>query len=371
MKNFEKNGGHFNNVWSLLALLSLFFGCSESPKNFTDFLYDLAEIDVENRVAYLDDWLNMQEEFPLIDGGDVYFIFKDKREVAIYLSGDMLAGNSEKIQLMKIIGTDYYFSKQSYPLNSGFEYKFVVKGRYLLDPLNKKITKSKNGLSSLLFMPDYDYPIETLTRINKEYTKLDTLSNNENTLFFYKHPKCSQKAPIIIFLNGIDYLQFAEANIILDNLIDTGKIIPSYAAFLSDNTNVIKQLLFLKEEFNLTGNHFVIGGNKAAGLSIFQNKEIYNYFNSIFIQSAFAETDNLNFLSELQDLDFSNKRTFIGYGHFENQDSVYNTFMNFCESTAGTFKYEKYNLGASWLNWKANLDDALIFFLKQGKKPGL
>ena len=84
MKNSFKPGSYFNIVCTLIVLTSLLWSCSKSSSNFTEFLYDLAEIDEQDRNAYLEDWLNKQEEFPVIDGTDVYFIYKQKKEMSVY-----------------------------------------------------------------------------------------------------------------------------------------------------------------------------------------------------------------------------------------------------------------------------------------------
>ena len=370
MKSLKNIISYFNHVWPLLALQLLILGYNGSPKNLTELLYELAEIDVEDRAGYLEDWLKMQDEFPVIDGNEVYFIFKEKRDVPVFLVGDMTNDNSEQ-QLLKIIGTDYYYTKQTYPLDCGFEYKFIVGGRHYLDPLNKRIIKNKTELRSLLFMPEYIYPVESLTRINKGYTKLDTISYKNDVLYTYRHPKAVTHSPIIYFLNGKEYLEFAEANIILDNLIDDYKIVPCFAVFLNKSADILNLFSHFKREFNLDGGQTIIGGNKNAGLMLFQNPEICKKFNSIFIQSGFSNVKNLVFLSNLSDIDFLNKNIFLSYGHFENQDTVYNKVIDFFKNKTAHFKYEKYSEGASWLSWKGHLDNVLIYFLKQGNQANL
>ena len=363
-----KYSTYFKNVWPLLVLLLLSFGCSDSPKNFTAFLYELAEIDVEERSGYLQDWLKNQEEFPIIDGNDVYFIFKEKREVPVYLVGDMTCCDSPKIQMMKIIGTDYYYVKQSYPTDSGFEYKFVVNGRHFLDPLNKKIFKSEKELGSLLFMPDYMYPIEILTRVNKAYTKIDTLQSDKKSIYFYRHIQAGNDAPLVFFLDGLNYLHIAEAAVILDNLTDEKKIPPCFAFFPEDNSDILESLSFIKNEFQLSGNHAIIGGNKKTALSLIRNPEIINSFDGFFLQSPLADSDSLYLPTQNKRSDFKQKRIFLSHGLFEKQDSVYQKTIAFFQNKTAHFMYQRYNEGASWLSWQSHLDDALIFCINTKKE---
>jgi len=355
----------------LLLLLLLSFGCSESPKNFTAFLYDLAEIDEEKRSDYLQDWLKNQEEFPIIDGHNVYFVFKEKREVPVYLVGDMTHNASGKIQLLKIIGTDYYYTSQSYPTNSGFEYKYISNGRHFLDPLNKKIFKSDRELKSLLFMPDYIYPIETLTRVNKVYTKIDTLQFDKQNIYFYRHIQAEKKAPVIIFLDGLNYLKIAEATVILDNLTDVKKIPPCFAFFPEENSNIQQSLSFIRSELQLSGNQLIIGGNKAAALSLIRNPEIIKSFDGVFLQSPFADSDSLYLPGDNKGIDFKQKRIFLSYGMFEKQDSVYQESIVFFQKKTDHFMHERYNEGASWLSWQSHLDEALIYCINSKKESNM
>jgi hypothetical protein len=371
MKNHKKNGGYFNNVWPLLLVLLFHIGCDNSSKNFTEFLYDLAEIDVENRAAYVDDWLKKQEEFPIIDGQNVYFIFKDKREVAVRLSGDMIAADGAPIELVKIIGTDYYYTLQSFPLNAVFEYKFIVNGRHYLDPLNKRIIKSKDGIRSLLFMPEYGYPVETLMRVNKVYSRMDTVEFSDSDLYIYRHPKAGPDSPLIIFLNGKDYLQLAEANIILDNLISDQQIEPCFAVFPSTDIDAIKMYSFLKKKLALQQNQTIIGGSQKTGLAVLQNPAIFQNFNAFFIQSALTDSSDWDFISQSRALDISGKKIFLGYGYYEKRDSVYSVFIDMLHDKTQFLKYEKYNEGASWLSWKSHLDDALLYLLQKKGKVSL
>jgi len=365
MKIIKKGGVHFNNVWPLLVLLLLHFGCSDSAENFTEFLYDLAEIDVNNRSTALEEWLKKQEEFPIINGSEVYFLFKEKREVPVFLSGDMNKGISEPAELLKIIGTDYYYVRQVFPMNSASEYVFTVNGRHFLDPLNKKIFKSARELKSVLFMPDYIYPRETLRRINNLYTKLDTLDFNKNKVYLYRHMSVQSNSPVIVFVPGKEYLEVAEANIILDNLTHSKKIEPCFAVFPADNINLADLLPFLKKEKILTGNKKILGGNTKTGSLMLENPGIINNFNAVFLQSGFNSKDSMSITNILAKIDFSSKRIFLSYGYFEKRDSLYNRVIEFFKDRTPYLKYEKYNEGASWLSWKGHLDDALIHCLSK------
>lgn len=363
MKNFKKNSSHFDHVCALLTLAFLLLACSESHTNFTDFLYKLAEIDEQNRGQYLEKWIKSQEEFPVIDNNDVYFLYKEKRELSIFLTGDMNKQNLKKIQLMKIIGTDYYYTKQTFPLNSAFEYKFLIHGKFIPDPLNKKFFNDTNGKNSLLFMPEYHYPLESLTRIHKIYTKLDTLKFNDNPVYCYHPLNVKNDAPIIFFYNGQKYLHYAEANVLLDNLISDNKIQPCIAVFLMDSVPLNRLISFLKTKYNLSDNPVIIGGNKKTGqtsLQLIKNSSMN--ITGIFGQSVL--TEDLSFLDDLPDIDLAGKKIFLSYGYYENKDSVYTKLKNLLTNKVSYFKIERYNEGASWLSWKSHLDDALIYLLK-------
>ena len=286
MKNSFITGSYFNNVCALIGLVLLLLGCSESPSNFTEFLYELADIDVQERTEYLNEWLNKQEEFPVIDGGDVYFIYKQKKEIPVYLTGDMNQWNPKNIPLLKIVGTEYYYVRQSYPKNSALEYLFKAGNKSLLDPLNKRITKEKDKQTSVLFMNEFDFPLETLIRRDQVYTQLDTITFSGNEIFIYRSPSVKNNAPIIFFINGKDYLEFGQANIILDNLVNDNKIPSCIAVFIPLNIKFRTVLQFIKQKFDLYDNKIIIGGPGTVGLSLLSKvKDGLQNVQFVFLQS--------------------------------------------------------------------------------------
>lgn len=365
----------------LLLLAFLIFGCDSSPNSFKDFLYKLSDIDENERQMELENWINNKEDFPIVDNSDVYFIYKEKRDIPIFLSGDMNQWSKSKSQLLRIVGTDYYYLEESYPTNSCLNYSYFVENNLLADPLNFKSAISSNKSCSLLILPEFEYPIETLTQRNFIYTKLDTLkwkskNNLQDNCFVFKHKLAGSSDPIIIFLNGDKYLSVLKTNITLDNLIYSKSIKPCIALFiLSKIQNSVFDDLFLNgvmsglltnlgERYNLSRNSIYIGGLLDGGVTAFYALKNYaNKLSGVFAQSANFEIDNFRIIEELNNADFSKSKVFYNYGYFEDKDSTFAKTKKFLESKSANFGYKYYNEGRSNFSLRGHLDEALIYLL--------
>ncbi len=368
----------------LLLLAFLLFGCDSSPKNFTEFLYNLAEIDENKRQPELEKWLNLQEEFPIIDNSDVYFLLREGRDLPVFLVGDMNQWSKSKTQLLRIVGTNYYYIKESYPVNSAFAYNFFAGGKLLLDSLNPKVHFSKKKRYSLLFLPEYEYPTTTLIKRNYIYTKLDSLTlkinnNVQNNFIVFKHHLADSNAPILLFLDGQKYLADLKANITIENLIFSKSIEPCIAVFIISKNqisvfddlflnNLLKKFLpQIQGLYNLSDNPVALGGALNEGVTAFYALKNYSdKLNAVFAQSAAFEIDSLLIKKELQNADLSAVNIYFNFGTFERKDSTYNHIRKFLESKKVNYGFDYYNEGKSDFSLKGHLSEALIYLL--GKK---
>ena len=97
----------FRNLILLSALMLL--GCSSSDNSFVGILYQLAEINEENRESFFQSWLEGQENLPVIENNSVYFIYQNEKDMQVFVTGDMNKWAKDKNQMLRIIGTSYYF----------------------------------------------------------------------------------------------------------------------------------------------------------------------------------------------------------------------------------------------------------------------
>lgn len=373
----------------LILLFSLLQGCTESDANFRNFLYSLSEVDEEERQEKMDAWISGVSEFPLLEDTTVIFIYQNRKEVPIFLTGDMNYWGKDTLPFFNIIGTDYYYCEYSLPEDARVEYKFNVNGNYVNDPLNNRRAAGAFGENSLLLMPAYEYPSETLIKRTVVYTKADTLNfksnilKNERRVFFYRNADSDNKAPLIIFNDGSDYLLYGQATTILDNLISSEKI-PACNAVFVDPVNRMKEywmsdayvemlftelLSFIKEKYQADPQEIYMGGASLGGLiSFYALKSYASRLDGVFSQSGSFWVDSLRIIDELQNADFSTVKIYYDYGSLESKGSAHSELNDFLHEKSARFSWEKVNEGHSWGNWKGHLDNALIYIMNERNK---
>lgn len=363
----------------LLLLILLVFGCNSSPENFNDLLYQLAEIDENMRQKMVENWLLQQDDFPIVDNSGVYFIYQEKKDLTIFLSGDMNQWSKDQTQFLRIIGTDFYFVNESYPANSYFDYSFFVGNRFIADPLNNKTSISPSRSSSPLILPQFEYPMETLRKRNYVYTNPDTLkwklkNNIEHDVYIFNYQFADSNAPIVFFISGDKYLSDLKANIIIENLINSQLIEPCIPVFLPTailnsmfddlffNTVLNNLLPKIQKQYSLSKNRIILGGMLNEGATAFYGLKKYNdKINAVFAQSPNFEADSLRIFKELQNTDFATTKIIYNYGIFENKDSSYSQMEKFLKSKSADFKYINYNEGKSNFSLKGHMDEILIY----------
>ncbi len=88
---------------------------------------------------------------PVINGSNVTFLYSGKAD-KVYLTGEYNQWELEDRMYRKINIKDVWYINKSFPENARFDYKFVVDGNWITDPLNenKTVISSDNINSNLL-----------------------------------------------------------------------------------------------------------------------------------------------------------------------------------------------------------------------------
>ena len=197
----------------------------------------------------------------------VTFIWRgDAKTKNVFVQSNFYTWILPRRQLANIENTDIWYKTAKVENNARFTYQFSVndprlsfpdpydwfqiKVNYLNDPLNKNtFVYPKDGDDpndsrsevSMLEMPassksPYKIADEKIKkgRLEKLNYKSEILAN-ERRVWFYTPNGYSprKKYPLIIFLDGVDYLNNIPSPTILDNLIAGGKIPPVVAVFVA------------------------------------------------------------------------------------------------------------------------------------------
>jgi len=365
------------------AFLLAFCGCVEEKKDFIETLHEAADAEGEQRQLFVDNWLGGVENYPLIEDSLVYFLYRNKKDLPVYVTGDMSGWRPKGIPMLRIVDTDLYYAQAVFPAHARLEYKIVVAGEYQLDSLNARKARGGFGENSLLLMPHYEYPDEWLMRKDRSYTQLDTMTlaksqkTPEREVYVYRHQRATPASPLVVFHDGSDYIRLANTAVILDNLISENAI-PALNALFINPLDRMKEyrmnddflhLVFngivpeVKAKYGLAENApLVMGGASLGGLiSFYALKDYAGELQAVFSQSGSFWIDSLRILDELEDASFPETKLYYSFGSFENQDSVHNRLRIFLREKDASFKNDVFAEGHNWGQWGGHLDDALLY----------
>ncbi|MGD9488350.1 MAG: alpha/beta hydrolase-fold protein [Calditrichaceae bacterium] len=372
-----------------LLLAFIFTACDAEPKTVGELLEIMEKSPSEEKAELLIRRINKNDSFPIVEDSGVFFIYSGKSDSAVSLTGDMNSWDNEGIRMSRIEGTDIYFTKQSYIENARLEYKFIIDGKYITDPLNKVTDIGGYGENSVLMMPLYVFPKSILYRQLAVSGKLDTVNfksdilNNTRNIYVYSHPKCVKSSPLIVFHDGSDYLKFGYTKTILDNLIDEGKIPPLNALFVDPanrqkeywiNDNYLKMIFrellpYVLKKYDLNPSQTGMVGASLGGLiSFYALKDYGHKLNFVYSQSGAFWVEDEAILKEISEFSEINTKIYFDYGSFERVDESHKNIFDALNKHGIRYSSRVYNEGHNWGNWRAHLGLILQDILKEESK---
>ena len=367
----------------LAAGFLILISCSGEPKTFSDVLVKVQGKPVAQAEIMIRDFCQ-RHDFPFTEDSVAYFLVENKTDSPAFVAGDFTQWRPDSIALKQIGKTHFYFAALKFPLNARLEYKFVIGKQWLLDPLNPFKEQGGYGENSVLMMPKYRFPREALLNPKLRISHLDTLIfksrllKNKRKIILYQHPKAKDKAPLLIFNDGSEYLRFARARIILDNLIGDNRIRPINVLFidpvhrnkeywLNDKylRMVFRELLpFVLQRYGLHPDTLGFGGASLGGeIALYALKDYGKQLNFVFSQSGAVWIDNAKVLNVLQSIPEIKTKIYASYGLFEGKgiQQGHQRLKSILKKKNVLFKLEKIPEGHNWGNWRGHLKDALIF----------
>lgn len=300
----------------------------------------------------------------------------------------------------ELIGENIWILKASFPSDARMDYKVVVDGNWILDPLNphQQWTGMGGGTpNSELRMPDWSPDPFTIERedVNtgeiKKY-ELHSVKLNRRVSYSIYYPwgfSESQSYPVLYFTDGQEYLdnRIGATRIVLNNLVHEAKIPPVVAVFFDprDPQNNLENLRMkeyaLNKDFldffiselipevedslgiNIKADTRAIIGTSLGGLNAtYFGVTAPEYFPLLGIQSpAFQFKPEIFELVENYAGD--PLRVYMCTGTFYDTEVVSRKMNEIMNNKGFELKLQAVNEGHSWGNWKALLDDMLIFLL--------
>lgn len=349
------------------------------------------KITTDSLVKYLKE--NKKEPFAINDS--VTLIYRGTA-TSVEWAGDFTGWNSTFVG-EKVGNSDIWRCVKHFPADSRIDYKIILNGNnWIFDPLNSYRQNSGFGANSELRMPNYVPPTTTVYRndITRGVLEVKKIINSSNLGYDvayrvympYGYQQLSN-LPVVYVTDGQEY----EPNdmgcmvTVLDNLIFDGLIDPVIAVFVdprdtktSENRRMTAYncnsnfAAFLAHELvpnidtsyktNPTADARAILGTSMGGLnSAYVGSNYPNVFKLVAIQSP-AFWYNESVYSPYENGAKMDLNIFMTTGTIYDTQAGALRLKSALDSKGYTYKYIEVNEGHSWGNWKALLDDMLLYY---------
>ena len=342
-----------------------------------------------------------RHQFPLIEGDRATFAFRGHADEV--LLRHWIVGLPSAIPLRRLHDTDLWYVVLELPANSRVEYKLeVVHGdhrEWIDDPLNHRVSHNPMGQNSVVYGVGYEVPewakpdpetrAGTLTEITLHSRALRR--DAYSSVYLPARFRPSRRYPLLIIHDGGDYLNYASALTVLDNLIhglDVAELIavfthpedrlveypdnPAHARYLT------KELVpHLEREFPLLERpsaRCLMGASFGAVAALSTATRAPGFYGSLLLQSGsfvFTDIGNDHGGGPAFDpvLKFVNRfrarprrvvdRAFVTCGVYEPLIVRNRSMVPLLRETGMEVRYTEARDGHTWENWRDRMRDGL------------
>jgi len=342
-----------------------------------------------------------RHEVPIVEGARCTFLFRGEAD-EVHLVQRIL-GLPNRLPLRRLWGTDLWYLVLELPEGSRVEYQVeITRGDHherINDPLNPKLSHSPVGSSSVCFATGYSTPDWALPDPEArpgDLTRLVVRSralrrDTEVGLYLPARFRRTATYPLLVVHDGGDFLRYAAAKVVLDNLIHRLDIAEMVVAFIhsEDRLNeyanstaharyVTDELVpLLESDFPLVGQRSgrcLLGSSFGAVAALSAANRSPDTYGSLALMSGsfvFTDigTDHGGGPAFDPVVKFVNRyrarprrvadRVFVSCGVYEPLIIRNRSMVPTFESAGMEVRYVEVRDGHSWENWRDRLRDAL------------
>lgn len=197
------------------------------------------------RLNTLWDALRAARQVPYAQGDRYVMLYRGPAK-SVAFPGDQSGWNPQDAVAAPLTGTDLWYREGALPADARVDYKVVVDGKsWILDPANPLQVWSGMGPNSELRMPKYEFPRESIRRLDAKRGMLgpNVLITSEKLGYdvqYRVYTPAGYEAgeladlPVVYVTDGHEYAadQLGALIAVLDNLIDDGTLRPTIAVFV-------------------------------------------------------------------------------------------------------------------------------------------
>ena len=215
-------------------------GMTESPpkrKLAINRLRDRKPLDAQTVDRFL-----ARHEVPIVEESRCTFLFRGEADDVSLIQ--RVVGLPEQLPMRRLRGTDLWYLVLELPERSRVNYQLEVRRgedvERFNDPLNPKVSYSPVGTSSVCFAhgyesPEWTEPDPTARQGTLEEIVVPSRALRRDcpvTLYLPARFRRTSTYPLLVVHDGPDFLQYAAAKTVLDNLIDRSEVAETVVAFL-------------------------------------------------------------------------------------------------------------------------------------------
>ena len=343
-----------------------------------------------------------RHEVPIVEGDRCTFLWRGEADEVHLVQ--RIVGLPERLPLRRLWGTDLWYLVLELPAGSRINYQVEVRRGEQVergnDPLNPKLSYSPVGTSSVCFADGYVTPEWTEPDPDARPGELTELVLQSRalrrdcrvTLYLPARFRATAKYPLLVVHDGGDFLQYAAAKTVLDNLIHRLDVAETVVAFvdpqdrLTEYANSAAHARFLtrelvprlESELPLVGQRSgrcLLGSSFGAVASLATAYRAPDVYGSLVLMSgSFVFTDIggadhgggpvfdpvVRFVNRYRERPRRvADRLFVSCGVYEPLIMPNRSIVHTFESTGMAVRFVETRDGHNWENWRDILRDAL------------
>ncbi len=391
-------------IWGMSDVLSQQNHNIDSYAQFKHHLNSLAQIgnDADREAAVSEFWnvLAAENKIPFVKDDSVAFLFRGEAD-SVCWAGDFSGWQPfvEEFTGRRIGESQVWMCETIFPLDARLDYKIIVNDKWLLDPTNPFQQWSGFGPNSELRMPAWKFPEEAIFNPQSEPGRLSEVKLIHSQQLGYAinyrvytpagYDTLSNLASIYV-TDGHEYAneKLGSMETVLNNLIAQNRIQPIIAVFVDprDPENRGNNRRASEYQMNPKFSAFVahelvteidktfrtdpsseqrgilgtsLGGINSAYFGVIR----HDVFQLIAIQSpAFQFTPAIYQL--YQETDRLPLKIFMSTGVIHDTQEPARQMKHIFDEKGYPLKYIEVNEGHSWGQWRALLDEMLVYFFE-------
>lgn len=378
---------------------TLFAICAASSlpaQTFQDFINRVNANPENQRTAIVDSFMTAAGAFPFIEQDTLaHFIYRGSAN-SVTVPGDANGWNPNAFPMSRLATTNFWYHTHVFESDARLDYKFVLNGgAWILDPRNPYQVTGGFGPNSELRMPDYLPPPEIEFNAGiphgtlRDTTFFSINMNNTRTVRIYTPPfydSTSHRYPVILFHDGLDYVNLARAHYVIDNLIAQNRIEPVLAVFVPANSArrheeyattlqaaftkfIVEEIMPWVDRRYRTrtdpSSRAVMGASDGGNISLWLGLNHPEVFGNVAAQSSNVESNVHNGFETHPRKDL---KLYLDLGTYDIPLLLprVRNFIPVLESKGYEFQYLEFHDGHSWGNWRGHIDNALELFFPAG-----